>query len=72
MSELSFLKAQLNPHVFINPLNNIYALTLLDVETAREALHRLSRMMRCVLYETQSGNTLLSKELAFLNDHNSG
>ncbi|GAB4020777.1 sensor histidine kinase [Spirosoma koreense] len=68
-SELSFLKAQINPHFFFNTLNNIYALTLIDVETAREALHRLSRMMRYVLYETQSGTTLLSKEMAFLSDY---
>ena len=68
-SELSFLKAQINPHFFFNTLNNIYALTLIDVETAREALHRLSRMMRYVLYETQSGTTLLSKEIAFLTDY---
>ncbi|GAB3038612.1 sensor histidine kinase [Spirosoma pulveris] len=68
-SELSFLKAQINPHFFFNTLNNIYALTLLDVETAREALHRLSRMMRYVLYDTQSGTTLLSKELAFVGDY---
>jgi hypothetical protein len=68
-SELSFLKAQINPHFFFNTLNNIYALTALDVELAQEALHRLSRMMRYVLYETQSGTTLLSKELAFINDY---
>lgn len=68
-TELSFLKAQINPHFFFNTLNNIYALTLLDVETAREALHRLSRMMRYVLYETQAGTTLLSKEVAFVSDY---
>ncbi|GAB3945666.1 histidine kinase [Spirosoma harenae] len=68
-SELSFLKAQINPHFFFNTLNNIYALTLIDGDTAREALHRLSRMMRYVLYETQSGTTLLSKELDFLSDY---
>ena len=68
-TELSFLKAQINPHFFFNTLNNIYALTLLDVETAREALHRLSRMMRYVLYDTQSGTTLLSKELSFVSDY---
>ncbi|MGF7217314.1 hypothetical protein GGR92_003487 [Spirosoma lacussanchae] len=68
-SELSFLKAQINPHFFFNTLNNIYALTLIDGDTAREALHRLSRMMRYVLYETQSDATLLSKELAFISDY---
>ncbi|GAB2603207.1 sensor histidine kinase [Spirosoma areae] len=68
-SELSFLKAQINPHFFFNTLNNIYALTLIDAETAREALHRLSRMMRYVLYETQTGTTLLSKELSFVSDY---
>ena len=68
-SELSFLKAQINPHFFFNTLNNIYALTLIDVETAREALHRLSRMMRYVLYDTQTGTTMLSKELSFLSDY---
>ena len=68
-SELSFLKAQINPHFFFNTLNNIYALTMLDVEHAREALHRLSRMMRYVLYETQEGTVRLSQEIAFLQDY---
>ncbi|WP_224999095.1 sensor histidine kinase [Cesiribacter sp. SM1] len=68
-TELSFLKAQINPHFFFNTLHSIYALTHMDVETAREALYTLSRMMRYVLYETQSGNTLLSKEIEFLEDY---
>ncbi|WP_018618445.1 sensor histidine kinase [Spirosoma luteum] len=68
-SELSFLKAQINPHFFFNTLNNIYALTLIDTETAREAIHRLSRMMRYILYDTQTGTTMLSKELAFVGDY---
>lgn len=68
-SELSFLKAQINPHFFFNTLNNIYALTLTDVDAAREALHRLSRMMRYVLYETQNNRTLLSREIAFVQDY---
>jgi two-component system LytT family sensor kinase len=56
-SELSVLKAQINPHFFFNTLNNIYALTLLDGDQARVALHRLSRMMRYVLYDTAAGHT---------------
>ncbi|MCU0340121.1 MAG: histidine kinase [Spirosomaceae bacterium] len=68
-SELSFLKAQINPHFFFNTLNNIYALTMIDVDTAREALHKLSRMMRYVLYETKEGTVQLSQEVAFLEDY---
>ena len=68
-SELSFLKAQINPHFFFNTLNNIYALTLLDGDAARVALHTLSRMMRYVLYDTTAGTTPLSKEIAFLQDY---
>ncbi len=68
-AELLFLKAQINPHFFFNTLNNIYALTHTDVELSRKALHKLSRMMRYVLYETQKDTTLLSQEIAFLQDY---
>ena len=68
-TELSLLKAQINPHFFFNTLNNIYALTLLDGEQARAALHRLSRMMRYVLYESPAGHTRLSQEIGFLQDY---
>lgn len=68
-SELSFLKAQINPHFFFNTLNNIYALTIIDVEASREALHKLSRMMRYVLYESQQGTVRLSQEIAFAEDY---
>jgi len=68
-TELSWLKAQINPHFFFNTLNNIYALTLLDGDEAREAIHRLSRMMRYVLYDTQSRTAPLSQELLFVRDY---
>jgi two-component sensor histidine kinase len=68
-SELSYLKAQINPHFFFNTLNNIYSLTNIDVEKAKTALLKLSRMMRYVLYETEKNHTLLSKELDFIKDY---
>jgi len=68
-AELSLLKAQINPHFFFNTLNNIYSLTLIDGEQARAALHRLSRMMRYVLYDTANGEALLSQEVAFIQDY---
>jgi uncharacterized membrane protein YidH (DUF202 family) len=68
-SELALLKAQINPHFFFNTLNNIYSLTLIDGERARAALHRLSRMMRYVLYDTANGEALLSQEVGFIQDY---
>lgn len=68
-TELSYLKAQINPHFFFNTLNNIYALTNLDVKKAQEALLKLSRMMRYVLYENQKNETILSREVSFINDY---
>ena len=68
-SELSFLKAQINPHFFFNTLNNIYALTQVDADVAGKAIHQLSRMMRYLLYDTQQGNTMLSQEIDFVKDY---
>lgn len=68
-TELSFLRAQINPHFFFNTLNNIYALTMINVESSRQALLKLSRMMRYVLYETQKDMVLLSQEISFTQDY---
>ncbi len=68
-AELALLKAQINPHFFFNTLHNIYALTLLDGDRARQALHQLSRLMRYVLYDTESSLTRVAPELAFLRDY---
>lgn len=69
LAELSFLKAQINPHFFFNTLNSIYALTFVNVDTSRQVLLKLSRMMRYLLYETEQDTTMLSKELAFIKDY---
>jgi LytS/YehU family sensor histidine kinase len=68
-SELSFLKAQINPHFFFNILHTIYALTDTDKEKAKDSIYRLSHMMRYVLYETKNDLTTLEKELTFVEDY---
>ena len=68
-TELSLLKAQINPHFFFNTLNNIYVLTGLDPKVAGEAIHQLSKMMRYLLYDTREGDNMLSQEIAFLNNY---
>ncbi|RZJ63375.1 MAG: sensor histidine kinase [Flavobacterium sp.] len=67
-SELSFLKAQINPHFLFNILNSIYALSDGNPE-AKEAVYNLSHLMRYVLYDTRHNLTSLSKEVAFVEDY---
>jgi two-component system LytT family sensor kinase len=68
-SELSFLKAQINPHFFFNILHTIYALTDTDNQKAKESIYTLSHMMRYMLYETKNDLTTLEKELSFVEDY---
>jgi len=68
-SELAVLKAQINPHFFFNTLNNIYALTFSDVSVSRDAILKLSRMMRYLLYDTQQDIAPLNLEISFANDY---
>lgn len=67
-TELSFLKNQIHPHFFFNTLNNIFALTFVNVGLARESLHKLSRLMRYLLYENRE-QVPLSREIGFLKDY---
>jgi two-component sensor histidine kinase len=68
-SELKYLKYQINPHFFMNTLNNIHALVDIDAEKAKQMLMELSKLMRYVLYEANKRTILLSKEVQFLNHY---
>ncbi len=65
-SELEYLKYQINPHFFMNTLNNIHALVDLDSEKAKTSILELSKMMRYVLYESSNKTVSLSREIKFL------
>lgn len=68
-TELAMLKAQINPHFFFNTLNTIYSYTLSDGDVARSAIANLSRMMRYVLYEAETAQTPLNKEIEFIREY---
>ncbi|WP_186461875.1 sensor histidine kinase [Mucilaginibacter pallidiroseus] len=67
-TELSFLKAQINPHFFFNTLHTIYALTDTNTAAAKDAVYTLSHMMRYVIYDTKNDLTTLEKEIKFIDD----
>lgn len=64
-AELSFLKAQINPHFLFNTLNNIYALASTQSEYTAPAIMKLSSIMRYVLTEARNDLVPLEKEIQF-------
>jgi len=68
-TELNYLKAQINPHFFMNTLNNIHALIDLNTEKAKDVVIELSKLMRYVLYDSSYPYVSLKKEIAFLYNY---
>lgn len=67
--ELTYLKAQINPHFFMNVLNNIHGMVSIDPERAEDMILDLSHLMRYVLYDSSSRSISLSKELEFIENY---
>jgi two-component system, LytTR family, sensor kinase len=68
-SELAFLKSQISPHFFFNTLNNIYSLIGINTEDAQNAVLKLSKLMRYLLYDSEQGLSQLSSEIDFMNNY---
>jgi len=66
--ELDNLKSQLNPHFLFNTLNTIYALIAVSPVEAQDAVHRLSKLLRYVLYENPA-TVKLSAEIDFARNY---
>ena len=67
--QLEYLRYQINPHFFMNTLNNIHALVDIDPEKAKDTILELSKMMRYVLYEGNKQGVPLSRELDFIRHY---
>lgn len=67
--QLEYLRYQINPHFFMNTLNNIHALVDIDPAKAQETILELSKMMRFLLYEGDKNGVPLSREFEFLRTY---
>ena len=67
--QLEYLRYQINPHFFMNTLNNIHALVDIDPEKAKDTIVELSKMMRFVLYEGDKKGVPLSREFDFIRHY---
>lgn len=68
-AELSFLKAQVNPHFLFNTLNNIYSLAVEKSDQAPDAIMKLSNIMRYVTDESKQDFVPLSDEVSCITDY---
>lgn len=67
-TELSFLRAQVNPHFLFNQLNNIYALVADGSPRSLEAVSGLSDLLRYMLYDIDKP-VPLSLEISYIRKY---
>jgi hypothetical protein len=67
-AELTYLKAQLNPHFLFNTLHNIHTLAYLQSPLTPDAILRLASLMRYMLHESNASVVPLRQELHYLQD----
>lgn len=68
-AELSFLKAQINPHFLFNTLNNIYTLALTGNEHTANSIMKLSNIMRYVTDDAAENFVSLESEVDCIRDY---
>ena len=68
-AELSYLKAQINPHFLFNTLNSIYSLALEKSDYTATAVVKLSGLMRYVITDASKDFVSLEKEINYIRDY---
>ena len=67
--QLQSLQSQINPHLLLNSLQSIYALSLEKSERTPEVILQLSHILKYTLYETGQPTVKLHKEIALVRDY---
>lgn len=68
-AELSFLKAQMNPHFLFNTLNNIYSMSRLGLPEAPDAILQLSEILDYTLYDCADERVPVQKEWELIENY---
>lgn len=69
LSEIAYLRAQINPHFLFNTLNSIYALTLQKSDNAPDAVMKLSKMMRYVVSDSSKELVTLKEDIDYIKNY---
>ncbi len=68
-NQLAYLKTQINPHFYMNMLNNIHGMIEIDSVKAQEMLLEMSQLMRYMLYDSSRPMISLIDEISFLRNY---
>jgi len=68
-NELSFLRAQINPHFLFNVLNTIYFQIQKENSEARNSVEKFSEMLRYQLYDCNTDMIDIAKELSYIRNY---
>jgi len=68
-AESKMLKWQINPHFLFNTLNNLYSMSQLKSAKTPDAIHRLSQMLRYVIYDCNQEYVSLGQEISYIQSY---
>ena len=68
-NRLNYLKAQINPHFYMNMLNNIHGMIEVDPDKAQDMVIDMSHLMRYTLYDSERERISLASEIDFLDNY---
>ncbi len=68
-NQLTYLKAQINPHFYMNMLNNIHGMIEINPAKAQDMVIEMSGLMRYMLYESSRPAIQLGAEIKFIGDY---
>ncbi|HEY4107416.1 sensor histidine kinase [Puia sp.] len=69
VTEIKFLKSQINPHFLFNTLNNLFSMAQgKGNDELADGISKLSGMMRYMLYDSNEESVPLCKEITYLEE----
>lgn len=68
-TQLTYLKAQINPHFYMNMLNNIHGMIDIQPQKAQDMVIELSGLMRYMLYDSSQPELELASEVNFIHNY---
>jgi len=68
-TELKYLRNQINPHFLFNTLNNIYGLARKRSDETPDAIMKLSKLLRFMLYDSAKPFITIGEEARLLEDY---